>query len=183
MRITTAFHAFFAALFHRGAAEKIQDALKKKPLVAIESAIPESSDSKEKKPKRTASPGGQSEAITLLSALQREARFLDFIQESIEQYSDAQIGAAARSVHDQCAKTLHRFFAPEPLVNKPEDSSIEVSGENFAQFQLIGNINQSPPFSGRLVHSGWKATKVEIPLWNGQPEHALILAPAELEIE
>lgn len=35
-----------------------------------------------------------SEAVTSLAAFQRDARFLDFAQESIEDYHDAQVGAA-----------------------------------------------------------------------------------------
>ena len=56
-------------------------------------------------------PPARSEAITLLAALQREARFVDFIQESLAGYTDAQIGAAARDVHRDCGTVLKRMFA------------------------------------------------------------------------
>ena len=38
-------------------------------------------------------------ALQLLGLLQREARFVDFVQEDIQGYGDAEIGAAARVVH------------------------------------------------------------------------------------
>jgi hypothetical protein len=54
--------------------------------------------------KPAAAPRPRSEALTLLATLQREARFVDFIKESLEGYSDAQIGAVARDVHRDCGK-------------------------------------------------------------------------------
>ena len=65
-----------------------------------------------KKPPKAA----RSEAITLLATLQREARFVDFIKEPLDGYSDAQIGAAARDVHRDCGKVLDRLFAIQSLV-------------------------------------------------------------------
>ncbi|MEN9437490.1 MAG: hypothetical protein RIR09_2145, partial [Pseudomonadota bacterium] len=41
-------------------------------------------------------------ALQLLGLLQREARLIDFTQEDIRAYSDADIGAAARVVHAGC---------------------------------------------------------------------------------
>ena len=61
-------------------------------------------------------PPERSEAITLLATLQREARFVDFIQESLAAYSDAQIGAAVRDVHRDCAAVLKRLFELRPAV-------------------------------------------------------------------
>ncbi|MGV2334905.1 MAG UNVERIFIED_CONTAM: DUF2760 domain-containing protein [Planctomycetaceae bacterium] len=45
----------------------------------------------------------RSEAISLLATLQREGRLLDFLKEPIDAYSDAQIGAAVRDIHRDCA--------------------------------------------------------------------------------
>ena len=49
-------------------------------------------------------------ALQLLNLLQKEARFIDFIKEDITAYSDADIGAAARVVHEGCNKTLDEYF-------------------------------------------------------------------------
>ena len=57
----------------------------------------------------------RSDAINLLAALQREARFVDFIKEPIAGYSDAQIGAAVRDVHRDCGALLERLFGLKPI--------------------------------------------------------------------
>jgi hypothetical protein len=126
----------------------------------------------------------RSEALTLLAVLQREARFLDFIKEPITDYSDAQIGAAVRGVHKDCGALLDRLFAIETLRTEPEGTSIEVPpGFDPAQFRLIGNIPEHPPYGGTVSHSGWKATRCEVPQWNGRDESALVIAPCEVELK
>src|SRR5689334_12156097 len=45
-------------------------------------------------------------AVELLALLQREGRFVDFLEEAIDGYADAQIGAAARDIHRGCRRIL-----------------------------------------------------------------------------
>ena len=45
-------------------------------------------------------------ALQLLGLLQREGRLIDFLQEDVSGYGDADIGAAARVVHDSVRKAL-----------------------------------------------------------------------------
>jgi len=59
-------------------------------------------------------------ALQLLGLLQREARFVDFVQEDVAAYSDADIGAAARVVHEGCCKVLGEHFSIEPVVPNPK---------------------------------------------------------------
>src|ERR1043166_6702371 len=81
----------------------------------------------------------RSEALTLLAVLQREARFVDFLKEPIANYTDAQIGAAVRSVHKDCAAALERMFTVQPMRSEPEGAAIEVpAGFDPAQFRLVG---------------------------------------------
>jgi hypothetical protein len=125
----------------------------------------------------------QSEAITLLAALQREARFVDFIQESLDGYSDAQIGAAARDVHRDCKAVLARMFALRPVTTEEEGKEVEVpAGFDPGRWRLTGNVTGEPPFHGRLVHPGWEATICELPTWSGGAAAARIVAPAEVEL-
>ncbi len=190
MRLLTALRAFFAALFNRSAAQRIALALDQAPPgrpTPIE--LSESDDYSEQEtmriPPRSAPipTVAQSESITLLAALQREARFVDFVREPLSEYSDAQIGAAARSVHSGCEKVLQRFFALEPLFSEAEGSPVEITDENQSLCQLSGNLSKKPPIKGKLMHSGWKATKIELPIWSGSAETARLIAPAEIEIE
>ncbi len=125
----------------------------------------------------------RSEAITLLAALQREARFVDFIMEPLDSYTDAQIGAAVRDVHRDCAKTIARFFSLRAMVQQEEGSPIEVPpGFDAGRFRLTGNVAGDPPFRGRLVHHGWEAVELQLPAWSGTPQSARVVAPVEVEL-
>lgn len=126
----------------------------------------------------------RSEALTLLSVLQREARFVDFVKEPIAAYSDAQIGAAARTIHKDCGAVLDRLFGIAPLRSEPEGEEITVApGYDPAQARLVGNVAGSGPFRGRLQHAGWRAAKSEMPEWNGREDSALVIVPCEVEVK
>ena len=125
----------------------------------------------------------RSEALTLLETLQREGRFLDFVMEPLEGYSDAQIGAAARDIHRECAKTIHRLFDPDPLLKEKESSEVEVPVDfGPARYRLTGNVSGQAPYRGILRHQGWIVSKCEVPVWNGDSAASGVLAPAEIEI-
>ena len=122
------------------------------------------------------------DALILLATLQREARLVDFIQEPIAAYSDAQIGAAVRDIHRDCGKVLGRIFGLEPVLAGEEGATVEVPAD-ADRFRLTGNLNGSPPYRGQLMHHGWQATKQDLPVWTGSPAAAKIVAPAEVEIK
>jgi hypothetical protein len=129
-------------------------------------------------------PPTRSEAITLLAALQREARFVDFIQEPLAGYSDAQVGAVVRDVHRDCAAVLQRMFALRPAVADEEGKDVSVPAEfDSNRWRLTGNVTGEPPFRGRLVHPGWEATACELPTWSGTAASARVVAPAEVELK
>lgn len=128
-------------------------------------------------------PPARSEALTLLAVLQREARLVDFLKESIAAYSDAQVGAAVRDIHRDAAAALDRLFALKPLLDQPEGANIEVPPSfDAARYRLTGHVAGSPPFRGSLQHPGWEATKITLPDWTGSPDSARIVAPAEVEL-
>jgi len=125
----------------------------------------------------------RSDAITLLATLQREARFVDFIKEPLDGYTDAQIGAAARDVHHDCAKVLDRLFAIQSIVAEEEGSPVEVPvGFDAGRYRLTGNVVGDPPFRGSLAHHGWEAAQVQLPAWSGTPLSARVVAPVEVEL-
>jgi hypothetical protein len=126
----------------------------------------------------------RSEAITLLAALQREGRFVDFLKEELTGYGDAQIGAVARDLHRDCAKVVERMFAVKPLLTDAEGAAVEVPvGFDAGRYRLTGNIGRSPPFRGSLVHHGWQATACELPEWVGDEASSRVIAPAEVEVK
>lgn len=125
----------------------------------------------------------RSDALTLLAALQREARFIDFLQEDIQPFDDAQIGAIVRDVHRGCAQTIKRVFNIEPLSDKPEGDSITLeSGFDPLQYKIDSTTaSGTGSVTGTIVHPGWKATRCELPVWTGAPESAMVVAPVEIE--
>ena len=180
-RFWLACRAFWLALFSSTASQQIRAALEHRPL-------PESNV--EAKPQPTPAPAPpkavapkRSEAVTLLAALQREARFVDLVKEPLDSYSDEQIGAAARNVLRDSAAVLDRFFELKPVLAQGEGESVEVpTGYDPARFKVVGNVNGSPPFRGRLVHAGWIASATNLPAWTGSNEAAKVVAPAEVEV-
>jgi hypothetical protein len=126
----------------------------------------------------------RSDALTLLSVLQREGRLVDFLKESIGDYTDQQIGAAVRSVHKDCAAALDRMLAIAPLREEAEGSPITVPSDyDSAKFRLTGNVSGGGPFRGQLCHQGWRASKVELPEWTGHEDAAQVVSPAEVEVK
>ena len=121
-------------------------------------------------------------ALQLLSLLQREARLIDFTQENLSAYSDADIGAAARVVHEGCARVLREHFAIEPVRHESEGSRVTLNeGFDAASVRLTGNVVGKAPFTGTLSHRGWRAAKVTLPQL-AESHDARVLAPAEVEL-
>lgn len=121
-------------------------------------------------------------ALQLLALLQREARLIDFTQENLASHADADIGAAARVVHEGCAKVLREYFSIEPVRAENEGSRIVLQeGFDPASVRLTGNVVGSAPFKGTLSHRGWRAASVRLPKLNDKHD-AAILAPAEVEL-
>lgn len=128
---------------------------------------------------REASPDA---ALQLLALLQREARLIDFAGEDLAGYADAQIGAAARLVHDGCAKVLREHFTLLPVRDEAEGSRVTLpAGFDAASVRPTGNVVGQPPFTGTLSHCGWRATEVRLPRL-AEKHDARVLAPAEVEL-
>jgi hypothetical protein len=180
-RILLAIRVFFLTLFNAAMAEQVAEILGKAKASEEAAAVPSSAPPPKQPP--AAKPPARSEALTLLAAMQREARFLDFMQESLEAYSDAQVGAVVRDVHRDCAALLERLFAVRPAAPLEEGAEVDVpAGFDAGRWRLTGNVTGAPPFHGRLVHPGWEATICELPTWMGTAAAAKIIAPAEVEL-
>ncbi len=118
-----------------------------------------------------------------LSVLQRDGRLLDFFNEDLNLYSDDQIGAAVRSIQEDCKKTIEKYIDPVPVVDKAEGDSVVIeAGFDIDSIKLVGNVAGQPPFAGILRHRGWKARKKEIPKLSDIQDSSVI-SPAEIEIQ
>ena len=121
-------------------------------------------------------------ALQLLGLLQREARFVDFIQEDVAAYSDADIGGAARLVHTGCRKVLQEHFTLAPARPEAEGSRVTLpTGFDAAAVRLTGNVVGQAPFTGTLGHRGWQVTEVKLPQLT-DTKAAAVIAQAEVEL-
>ncbi len=123
-----------------------------------------------------------SAALQLLSILQREGRFVDFVQDDLSGASDADIGAAARVVHEGCRKGLKDYVAFEAVRSEDEGSRVELpAGFDAARHRVTGNVQGEPPYTGTLAHHGWQASDFKLPTLSDAHDPT-ILAPAEVEL-
>lgn len=125
------------------------------------------------------------EVAAFLAMLQEKGRLVDFLMDDINAYPDAQVGAAARVVHAGCKSVLAEHFSIHPLRTEPEGSTVEVpAGYAADEYRLVGKIAGQAPFSGVLVHRGWKTDMVKLPqLLPGAAGHLPAIAPAEVELK
>ena len=115
-------------------------------------------------PERPQANRADAEIVHFLSMLQEKGRLVDFLMDDINAYSDAQVGAAARVVHAGCKGVLQDHFSINPVRTEPEGSTVQVpAGYSADEYRLVGKIAGSAPFSGVLVHRGWKTDSVKLP--------------------
>lgn len=182
-RISIAISAFFKALSNAEYAARVaqldQPAAPMTAPTAAPTPAPAPAPAPTPSPLRESTPDA---ALQLLSLLQREARLIDFTQENLGAYADADIGAAARVVHEGCAKVLREHFTIEPVRAEAEGSRIVLEeGFDAAAVRLTGNVVGKAPFKGSISHRGWRATSVRLPKL-AEAHDAKVLAPAEVEL-
>ncbi len=176
-RVAMAFVFFFRILYRAGFAEQVLPAYKE-PARLPAATEPAAEVPVEAPPPEKVHASG----LFVLAMLQREGRLIDFLQEDIAAYGDAEIGAAARVVHEGCRKVMRQYLSLEPVVAEAEGASVMVpNGFDANRFRLTGNVAGQPPYRGALRHHGWVATGVKFP----NVSEALdprVIAPAEVEL-
>jgi hypothetical protein len=151
-------------------------------------ALPAPPEPREKAPAKPAKaaepPAGQrfAQALAVLGMLQREGRLIDFLQEEVAPFTDAEVGAAARVVHEGCRKVVRQYLSLEPVLKDAEGAKVTVpKGFDAARIRLTGNVAGEGPYSGSLKHPGWVATEVRLPTV-AESIDPRVLAPAEIEL-
>ncbi len=138
------------------------------PVTAMETALPSTSPSS---------------AMQMLSILQRRGRLIDFLEEDLTGYSDEQVGAAVRNIHQGCKEALFEHVELKPIMNEEEGARVTVApGFDVHSLRLTGNVVGDPPFQGILRHHGWRAVRVDLPQQIGKQEKDWIVDPAEVEV-
>ena len=176
MKIGLAFRAFFNLLFGGELSEGVllDLGLTKKTATPVKPVTPP----KPAAPSRPPSDG----ALQFLGILQRDSRLVDFLMEDIKSYSDDQVGAAVRELHDQCRDAMARYVSLQPVIDGVEGTFAKAPSKDPNVVKFIGNVPAKTPDGGTLRHKGWRATKIDLPVLATQQD-ASILAPAEIEIE
>lgn len=125
----------------------------------------------------------ETSALHLLGILQRKGRLIDFLQEDIEAYQDAQIGAAVRQVHAGCRQALAEYVALEPVMSETEGSRVTIQpGFDTHAVRLTGEVTGEPPFKGTLQHRGWRVKQVDLPVRTSDAADVRVIAAAEVEV-
>lgn len=179
-RLYLAFACFFAFLFRKRLPARALELAGVAPTKALPSApAPVPAPKPGPAPEAIAAAG----AMQLLGTLQREGRLVDFLMEPIDDYPDAQVGAAVRTIHRGCRKALEGTLRLEAVLEGEEEAAVTVeAGFDPARVRIMGNVAGEPPFRGTLKHHGWAARDVKLPPLPERPEAALVVAPAEVEL-
>ncbi|MCS6884599.1 MAG: DUF2760 domain-containing protein [Acidobacteriota bacterium] len=180
MSLILALKAFFSILFKGKLSENLLVELKLKP--STEPLPAEEHTRLLKRAEEQAEEIGRQRVIQLLAILQRDARLIDFICEDIRPYSDAQVGAAVRTLHEGCRKILEKYVLLEPVMSADEGSSVEITAEaDPSTIKLIGNVSGRPPMKGVLRHKGWRVVKIDLPALPQSGDKSIVAA-AEVEV-
>jgi hypothetical protein len=144
---------------------------------------PKAIEEEKRRKREPAPPPSTDPAVQLLSILQRRGRFIDFLEEDLKVYDDAQIGAAVRNIHEGCKQALSEHVKLMPIFSEEEGAPVTVApGFDAHSVRLTGNVTGDPPFRGTLRHRGWKVVGIDLPRQVEGQEKKGVLAPAEVEI-
>jgi hypothetical protein len=134
-------------------------------------------------PKKIEKKRDEPDHLRFLTLLQRSGRLVDFLKEDITPYSDAQVGAVVRKVHEDCGKSLEELVTVRPVVEEEEGADIEIpAGYDPSEFKVVGSVKGDGPYKGKLVHKGWRAHKRTLPRQVGELNTDVVY-PAEVEVK
>lgn len=120
-------------------------------------------------------------ARMLLRLFQRDGRFVDFIQQDITSFSDAEVGAAARVVHEGCRRVLREHGKVSHVREEPEGTRMTLDAAAAERVKLVGQVSGKPPYDGVLRHAGWRIDDFSLPVSVGDRDAALLAEP-EVEL-
>lgn len=180
------FDGLFAAKLYTPQLEAPKEAekpkLPEKPAeVVVEKVVERIVEKIVEKPVEKAGPPPTDAALQLLGLLQREGRFIDFLEEEIASFPDADIGAAARVVHSGCRKALREHVKLEPVRSEEEGTKVTLPEVDPNEVKLTGNVQGKGPHTGVLRHRGWRAASITLP--TAVAGHDVrVVAQAEVEL-
>lgn len=194
-RLWFAWVCFFRVLFDPGFASRAF-AARALPSGAAEPTAPERRAPEERAPRAVArepakpvAPDGAALAhareegsLQLLALLQREGRLVDFLQQDVASFDDAEIGATARVIHEGCRKVLRAHVELRAIRAEEEGARVTLAaGFAASEIKLTGNVGGKAPYTGALRHRGWRADRVTLPT-PVDGYDAAVVCPAEVEL-
>jgi hypothetical protein len=120
-------------------------------------------------------------ALQLLGLLQREGRLIDFVQQDIATFADADVGAAARVVHAGCRRALAAHLELKSVRAEAEGTRVSIGAAEIGGVKLVGNVTGAAPYRGVLRHRGWQVESLRLPTIVGEQDLAVV-AKAEVEL-
>jgi hypothetical protein len=181
-RIWIAWVAYFRVLFDGEFAAGVQRLRAGAAAPSLPAPEPAPEPEAPKKPAAVLREAPTDAALQLLGLLQRHGRFVDFLEEDMAGFKDAEIGAAARVVHDGCRQAMRDHFELAPVREEDEGSRVEVpAGFDASAIRLTGNVVGAAPFRGTLKHRGWRCREAKLPKI-AEGHDVSVIAPAEVEL-
>ena len=148
----------------------------------VPAELPRPPEAKPEPAQREVDPeAGLDGALSLLALFQREGRLLDFLQQDVTAFGDAEVGAAARVVHEGCRRALKAHAEVRSLRTEAEGARVSVAANEVRDVKLVGNVGGSAPYRGILRHRGWRIESLRLPSRVGDQD-ARVVAPAEVEL-
>ena len=126
----------------------------------------------------------EAEVVAFFALLQEKGRLVDFLMEELTSYDDAHVGAAARVIHQGCRQVLQEHFKISAVSEAEEGSQVTVPAGYFGdEYRIVGKLSGDPPFTGKLIHKGWKTESVKLPrIVKTDGKRLAVIAPAEVEV-
>jgi hypothetical protein len=127
------------------------------------------------------------DVLSFLGLLQEKGRLLDFLMDDISRYGDAQVGAAARVVHQGAGAAVREYFDIKPVAAGTEGDTLTLGTDYDAHsYRLIGRVVGEPPYRGQVLHRGWLTTSIRLPELrsssSSDASNQNIITPAEIEL-
>ena len=121
-------------------------------------------------------------ALQLLALLQRDGRFIDFLEQDIGTFPDVEVGGVARVVHEGCRRALRAHATITPIRTEEEGATVTLpEGYSPSLVKLSGKVQGAAPYKGVLRHRGWRAADLVLPV-PVKGHDSTVIAPAEVEL-
>ena len=126
-------------------------------------------------------PKPSGEPLQLLAILQKEARLLDTLFEKLDTVDAIVVKNAILRVQKDCQAVLGKYLTIEGILPETDEKVTVDTGFDPSAISVIGNVTGQPPFTGTLIHPGYRVKEIKLPT-RPEGQDPMILMPAEVEM-